>query len=46
MLGLREQVERDELRIRAVVATTTSSLGPARPSMPTTPATWRLASVT
>ena len=28
------------------VATTTSSLGPASPSMPTTPATWRLASVT
>ena len=31
---------------RSASATIASSLGPARPSIPTTPATWRLASVT
>ena len=45
VLGLGEQVERDQLAgRRRSSATTTSSLGPARPSMPTSPTTWRLAS--
>ena len=38
VLGLGEQVERDELRRRRPSeATTSSSLGPAKPSMPTSP---------
>ena len=47
VLGLGQQVERDAARgRRPASATTTSSLGPAMPSMPTAPATWRLASCT
>jgi hypothetical protein len=46
VLGLGEQVEGDEPGSASPEATTKTSLGPRKPSMPTSPETSRLASWT